>query len=285
MATWFDMLAAARARLGLTQADLAERSHVSANTIKAYEAGRRHPSRPYLAALLDALKIGREERNRILEDAGYASDGYEIGPWVYGRFMFTPDEAAAFIEQYDWPAFLLSEMMDVTSANAAAQRLWRVDLTREFLEPGARNLMSVVSDPRFAEHLANMPEALRVMASVFKGHHRGAETLDDPSPEFSAILNRFMAGDPAYLQVLLRAWQDAVPRTPKIRWEYPVVWSDPDAGMLRFRSIVNPASEPDGLAFNDWIPLDAQTWDGLRHLKELYPIGVSAQARRGISSQ
>ncbi len=271
MNKWFEMLADARVRLGLTQVDLAGLAHVSANTIKAYESGRRHPSRPYLAALLDALKIGRDERNRILEDAGYASDGYQIGPWVYSLFMFTPKEAAEFIEQYDWPAFLLSEMMNVTAANAAAQRLWRVDLTKEFLNPGDRNLMSVVSDPRFGKRLANMPEALRVMAAVFKGHHRGAETLDQPSPEFSAILNRFMNGDPAYLQVLLQAWQNAVPRTPKIRWEYPVIWTDPDVGTLRFRCLVNPASEPDGIAFNDWIPLDAPTWDGLRRLKELYP--------------
>ncbi len=265
------MLAAARVRLGLTQADLAERSHVSANTIKAYEAGRRHPSRPYLAALLDALKIGREERNRILENAGYASDGFEIGPMAYSGFTFTADEAAAFIEQYDWPAFLLAEMMDVTAANAVAQRLWRVDLTKEFLNPGERNLLSVVSDPRFGKRLVNMRDALRVMASVFKGHHRGAETLDSPSPVLGSILERFMAGDPAYLHVLLQSWQEAVPRTPKVRWEYPVVWADPDVGALRFRCLVTMASEPDGIAFNDWIPLDAQTWDGLRRLKELYP--------------
>jgi transcriptional regulator with XRE-family HTH domain len=271
MENWSDMLAAARTRLRLTQAELAALTHISANTIKAYEAGRRHPSRPYLVAMLDALKIGREERNRILLDAGYASDGYEIGPWVYGQFMFTSEEAAAFIEGYDWPAFLLTEMMDLAAANAAAQRLWHVDLTREFLEPGDRNLLSVVSDPRFGPRLANMPEALRVMASVFRGHHRGAETLDDPSPVFGAMLERFMTGDRAYLQMLLEAWQDAVPRTPKIRWEYPVVWSDPDVGTLRFRALVNPAAEPDGLAFNDWIPLDAQTWDGLRRLEDLYP--------------
>ena len=264
------MLAAARVRLGLTQADLAERSHVSANTIKAYEAGRRHPSRPYLAALLDALKIGREERNKILGDAGYVSDGYELGPWVYSGFMFTPNEAAEFIEQYDWPAFLLAEMLDVAAANAAAQRLWRVDLSTEFLNPGERNLLSLVSDPRFGTRLANMPDALRVMAAVMKGHHRGAESLDNPSPVLASILDGFMTGDPAYLQVLLQSWQDAVPRTPKIRWEYPVSWSEPEVGTLRFRCLVNPAAEPDGLAFNDWIPLDAQTWDGLRRLKELY---------------
>lgn len=265
------MLAAARGRLGLTQGDLAERSHVSANSIKAYEAGRRHASRPYLVAMLDALKIGREERNKILGDAGYASDGYDLGPWHYSSWAFSQDEAADFIEQYDWPAFLLGEMLDVTAANAAAQRLWRVDLSTQFLNPGDRNLLSVASNPQFGRRLANMPEVLRVMASVFKGHHRGAESIDNPSPELAAILERFMTGDPAYLQMLLEAWQDAVPRTPKIRWEYPVVWSDPEVGTLRFRCLVNPAAEPDGIEFNDWIPLDALTWDGLRRLVDLYP--------------
>ena len=53
---WFDMLAAARQRVGLSQAELAARSHVSAESIKAYERGKRHPSRPYLTAILDALR-------------------------------------------------------------------------------------------------------------------------------------------------------------------------------------------------------------------------------------
>lgn len=72
----------------------------------------------------------------------------------------------------------------------------------------------------------------------------------------------------SYIQPFLRAWQQAEPRTPKIRWEYPVVWSEPDFGTLRFRGMVNPASEPDGLSFNDWIPLDGETWAALRALQE-----------------
>ena len=50
-----------------------------------------------------------------------------------------------------------------------------------------------------------------------------------------------------------------------------MVWVDPDVGTLRFRAMVNTASEPDGLAFNDWIPLDAATWDGLARLEKLRP--------------
>ena len=34
-----------------------------AGLIKSYETGKRHPSRPYLTAILVALKVGREDRN------------------------------------------------------------------------------------------------------------------------------------------------------------------------------------------------------------------------------
>ncbi|HYM16117.1 MAG TPA: helix-turn-helix domain-containing protein [Dehalococcoidia bacterium] len=268
MAEWFDMLAKTRQRLALTQAQLAARAHISAPSLKSYESGRRHPSRPYLTAILDALKVDRMERNRILGAAGYATDSFELGPWPDSRFMFSTEEATAFIELHRWPAFLTNEMMEVVGANAVAQRLWGVDLDREFLDVADRNLLAVASDPRFADRCANLPEILDVMAAILKGHHRGPEAIENPSPHFASVLQRFLAGDPKYIQPFLKAWQEAEPRTPKIRWEYPVVWSDPLIGKLRFTGIVNPASEPDGLAFNDWIPLDAATWSAVERLPE-----------------
>ncbi len=251
----------------MSQGRLAELSRLSVEAVRSYENARRSPSREHLFAILDALKLDRSERNTILAAAGYASDAYELSPWPASRFMFTPEEAARFIEDYPWPAFVLNEMMEVSAANAAAQRLWSVDLNTEFLDPIERNLLGVASNPRFAARCTNLPEVLAVMAATFKGHHRGAESMEDPSPYFAAIMERFFAGDPNVIQPFLHAWQTAIPRTPKIRWEYPVVWEDPDVGPLRFRGMVNPASEPDGLSFNDWIPLDAATWTALERLK------------------
>ncbi len=59
-----------------------------------------------------------------------------------------------------------------------------------------------------------------------------------------------------------------MPRTPNIRWAWriPSFGEEPGVGVMRFRS-VNPASEPDGLGFNDWIPLDAATWHALHRLE------------------
>lgn len=269
MTEWLSMLRDARAKLGLDQAELAARAHISLPSLKAHETGRRHPSRPYLTAILDALKIDRSVRNQILASAGYATDSFELGSWPDSRFMFTPGEAAAFIDGHPWPAFILDEMMELTAANNMAQRLWRVDLATEFLAPLDRNMLALASTPRFADRCTNLPEILTVMASAFKGHFRGPETLDNPSPYFSSVLQRFFAGDPRFIQTFFTAWQNAEPATVKIRWQYPVIWTDPEVGTMQFRALVGPANEPDGLAFNDWIPINEATWAALTKLESV----------------
>src|SRR5450432_1607908 len=113
MDDWPQMLSKLRVDMGLTQAELATRAHISAHSLKAYETGRRHPSRPYLTAILEALKVERGARNKVIAAAGYASDAYEISPWPDSRFMFSVPEAAEFIATQPWPAFLCNEMMEV----------------------------------------------------------------------------------------------------------------------------------------------------------------------------
>ena len=267
MDEWHLMLARARIRLGVSQADLAARAHVSYASVKAYEQGKRHPSRPYLTAMLDALKIDRVERNLIMAAAGYASDGLSFRP-TNDDLTFTVEEAAREIERYQWPAFIVDEMMGVPCANRMAQRLWGVDLDREFLDPVERNLLSVASNPRFAERCVNLDEILAVMVAVWKGHHRGPESLDDPSPFFAAMLERFASGDPAVVGRFAHPWQTVPGRTAKLRWDYPVVWDAPGIGVMRFHAFASAASEPDGLSFNDWIPLDADTWLRLEQLRD-----------------
>jgi hypothetical protein len=44
---------------------------------------------------------------------------------------------------------------------------------------------------------------------------------------------------------------------------YPVVWNEPGIGRISFRAVVTTANEPAGLAFNDWIPADAESWEHL----------------------
>lgn len=50
------------------------------------------------------------------------------------------------------------------------------------------------------------------------------------------------------------------------RWSYRVVWRDLELGEMRFHCLVSTASEPDGLAFNDWHPVDSDTWSVLEQV-------------------
>ena len=38
------------------------------------------------------------------------------------------------------------------------------------------------------------------------------------------------------------------------------MWHGARGGKIRFHGIVTPANEREGLVFNDWIPVDAESW-------------------------
>ena len=261
-ANWGKELSGFRRGLHLSRHELATLSNVSAPTIKAYETGSRHPTRPLLVALLDALKLERTARNRLLMAAGFAPDGWVIGPDGLQGYMFDSREATEFVKTFRWPAFVMNDALEVVGVNALCEKLWGIDFEREFTTPLDRNMLRVASNPRFADKI-NWDEMVSVAIAVFKGHHRGAEDVEQGSPYFTELLGRFMEGDPKYVNRFFELWQSTAPRDPKVRWSYPVVWTEPGVGVLRFEAVVNTASAPDGLAFNDWIPLDAETWEAL----------------------
>lgn len=209
------------------------------------------------------LQIDRMQRNAILLSAGYAADGDQLGPDRTPGFMFSPDEARHHIEQMPWPAFVANEFLEVVSANSVAQRLWRVDFSHDLLRPLQRNLLGVASSKRFIGCVRNWDEALTYVLGVFKGHHRGPVDPDNPGPYFSKVMDDFFSGDAAYVARFESVWQRTAPLEHKVRWFYPVVWSEPGVGQMSFRCLVTTANDPDGLAFNDWIPEDATTWDNI----------------------
>jgi transcriptional regulator with XRE-family HTH domain len=259
MTEWFSLIASARQRLGLSQAELAERAYVSLPTVKAYEQGKRHPSRPYIVAMLDALKIEREERGAILQAAGYAHDWEKLGP-VAGDLDYDLDGAQEAIDKTPWPAFVVNENFEVVAANALVLKLWDVDLAREFTDVADRNMLVLASNPRFASHVLNWDESVGTFVGMFKAHHRGAEALDDPSPNFRATLERFLAGDPQYIGRFLKLWQEVPPKKNEQRWTYPMHWDAGGAGAIRFHCVVSNASFMRSWAFNDWIPRDSASW-------------------------
>jgi hypothetical protein len=243
-------------------------ARVSPATIKAYETGLRQPTRLYLVAILDALKVERHLRNDILTEAGFAPDGESLGALGVPHYMFSPEAAAEHIEQMPWPAFVMNEYTEVVAANSLVQVLWDIDLENEFPNPLDRNMLSVASNPRFADRVENWDEMMMQGIGVFKGHHRGPEDINNPNPYFAQVLERFLKGDPQYVGKLMQLWQETPPREPKVRWEYEIHWNEPGVGCMRFLSVVNTASEPNGLAFNDWMPVGAETWKNFEALQK-----------------
>ena len=267
MEEWRIQLRHARQHLRLSREAASRLSDVPAGTIKTYEIGRRRPPHAKLTALLTAYRLNRDEQRRILEGAGFASDGQPEAA-AGNHIWHTAEEAEAEVQRHAWPAYVIDEFSRVVAANDAVQCLWGVDLRHEFASPVERNLLSVASNPRFADRCINWDEAIGTILSVFKAHDWAPERVEDPGPYFAAVLEHFMKGDPKYVARFLKLWESA-PSTwdKKARWTFPVVWDEPGIGVMRFTSIASPANDPDGLAFNDWIPLDAETWQRLEQVK------------------
>lgn len=258
---WRTGLREQRERIGLDRKALAALAGVSAETIKSYEHGRRAPSRLHLVAVLDAMKVERGLRGELLVAAGFASDALDLGAEYVT--MRTRDEIVAEVEHYRWPSFISNDAMEVVGANAAAQRLWGVDMRVEFTDSIDRNLLSLASNPRFADHCQNWDAIITEMISIFKGHHQGPELLEHPSPYFAAVLDRFLKGDPGYVARFLRLWGSVEPAIGRRRWSYDVDWHVPSAGDVRMQCFVSNAHEQLALSFNDWIPIDAESWNTL----------------------
>lgn len=264
--SWGENLRAARQEVGLSREALARSAGVSAATVKSYEDGSRNPSRQMLVALLDALKVERQKRNAILVGAGFAPDGQFLGPSRLPDFMFTAEEAKDQVKQCPWPSFVVNEFMEVICVNEVCERLWGVDLDREFAPGIERNMLAVASSVRFAERMGNWDDLIRLAIGVFKGHYRGPEELDRASPYFAQVMVRYAQGEPRFVSRFTELWQETPPLGAKVRLMYPVVWQESGGHEMRFQAVVTTANENEGLAFNDWIPRDAATWEELGKL-------------------
>src|SRR5690606_4365543 len=208
---WAEQLKELRLSLKLSRQALAALAGVSPQTIKAYELGLRSPSQANLTAILDALRADRYLRNDILIGAGFAPDGGRLGP-ANDDYMFTLEEAREAIMGRPWPAHVNNELMEVLAANELMQRVWDVDLDREYNTPVERHMLTVAATPRFADRILNGKEMVSVGIAVMKGHHRGPErTPEGTSQYFQAVIQRLFEGDPHY-----RAeFEDAI--RPRIR--------------------------------------------------------------------
>jgi transcriptional regulator with XRE-family HTH domain len=264
---WVDRLRAWRLATGLSRESLAATAGVSAESIKAYETGRRRPPREVLVALLDELSVHALDRDTILAQAGYAPDGHMAGTDPANP-EHTFEEALEEIRSVEWPSVITNEAMDVVAANSVAQRLWGVDLTREFNTPVQRNMLAQMSNPRIADQMENWEEAIRILLTLVKGSFGDVAEDTEASKYFQAVMAQFLAGEPRYVQAAMRVWLEVEPRIFKWRFSYPISWRHPEHGVLRFHVVVNPVNRRERVTINDWIPLDGHTWESLRTMTD-----------------
>lgn len=266
MSTWAGQLRSLREQEGLTRAQLAQLASVAPATVKAYELGHRNPSRQLLTALLDALNADMFLRNSVLAGAGFAPDDRTPAERLPQEY-FSFGEALAEMDRSPFPCCLLSENMEILAANRLFQRAWEVDLRCELRGPYERSMVSALSTPRTADRILNWDEAMSLAISILKGHYGGeAAFAPDSNPYFAGAMEHFLAGDPGYVRRFLALWQSTPARQRKLRFAFPITLQHSQVGALRFLVQVNPADHQGSFTFNDWIPLDGPTWEGVAAL-------------------
>ena len=226
----------------------ADGAGLSQESIRAYETGRRHPTRDRLAAILQALGATTYEANEVLEAAGFSTPSTMFPVDEYPDYFFSIDELQAEVELVEWPEFVLNNANEVVAANSCAEALWGIDFAHErsTRTRAQLNLLSIASQQRFADRIVNWDECVATLAAVFKSRPMNPASLDEPDPYFSEVLQEFADGDPVFLAGLVQVWVATPARGAKVRWSYRAVWRDEEFGEMRFRSVVGTASEPAG---------------------------------------
>ena len=278
-ADWRSLLRAERQRLGFTQAHVAAKAGISAETVRKYETGGRTPDRAHLERLLVALDVAAMDRRSVLEAAGFRGPDTLFPPGTAPRYYFNRAELHEFVEHVPWPQFVADKLMEVVAANRAAQALWGIDFASETArrKRAQLNILAVAAERHFRERIINWDACLATMIGIVKALPEGGPELDGLGPLFEEVVGAYVTNDPSAIPRLLALWEKTPAQAAKVRWMYDIHWREPGVGDLHFRALVSVASEPDGLSFSDWIPLDATTHE---HLASLTAAGPSRMVQR-----
>jgi transcriptional regulator with XRE-family HTH domain len=262
---WSESLRDWRQKERLTQAEVASRSGLSPAAVRAYESASRHPSAAALQALIDAIGIPREDANRILASAGYAVDQYSVFNWGYEPASLETLRAEA--NGLPWPAHVTNQSFDVVHANRAFQAIMEIDLDYQYTEHGARNLISNVVDPWFAERMANWDEVIGFMAGLAKSDPRWhSDVAQQPAPWLQGPIQRLMAGDPALIQRFMAVWAAAEPIPHRLRQRFKIEWLYKGVQLMTFTCVLAIANIVDELHWNEWAPANIETWSILQSI-------------------
>lgn len=249
----------------VTQAELARRSGLSIEGIKAYESGRRRPSAEALKCIIHALGIPREDANRILGGAGYAIEWDAV---LIGRYApCSLEDLQREAESYPWPAYVTNQSFDVVVANKPFQAVFGVDLDTQYLEFGERSLLGGITRDEFARRLANWDEVVTFMCGLAKADPRwGSEDVAHHPPWLERPFKRLLEGNPARIRRLVELWQKAPPIPHRLRQRYRIEWLYRGEVLLIFEGRLVIGDLWAELHWNEWIPADSETWGALERI-------------------
>ena len=103
-ATWRYKFKKARKKLGLTRREVAVRSGVSLESVRAYEGGQRNPTKARLIQLLHAIEATTYDANEILEAAGYSTPASMFPEEEYPDYFFSIEQLQSEVELVQWPS-------------------------------------------------------------------------------------------------------------------------------------------------------------------------------------
>lgn len=254
---WSLALRKHRERVGLSRSLLALRAGISEPAVKAFEWGTRRPKEATLAAIVDVLGLTREEANPIRLAMGHPDDWYAI---LHDRFRPDAVDLAAEVDLCPWPVYVTNQGIDVVYFNKPFQRVMRVDLSRDFLGHGERNLISQLGNPRFAELIANFDELVTFMIGMVKGDPRWGESPERPAPWLQTRVEMFLRGDASLVARVLDIWAKAPAIAHGARHTYGVRVHHESGGVMRFRGSTSIADLWSELTWQEWVPEDGATW-------------------------
>ena len=283
---WRSALRRARHGAGISMEAVAKLSGLSYETVRGYENGRRSPTRDSLLKVLVALKITAAEANAIVEQAGFAPEAALYPAHEFPEYYYRLEELQRIVENRPWPSFATNDAMRVVAANRTVQRLWGINFAREKRKQSSDqlSLFRVGGDYRFVDRVTNWAEIVSAIASINKGRPRRI-VQTALAPGVVAAMEATAGGDADYLKALLMIWKKAKPAPARVQWDVPLIWRDPEFGEMRFVDTVSVASESDVLQFQDWHPIDGETWQVLEKViaRSARPRATKPKARRGPS--
>jgi len=262
---WRVRLKVWREHIGMTWPELARRSGLAQATLKAYANGSRQPSREALEAVISALGIPREEAEEIIQNAGYATDPEAI--FGSRAEALSLQDLAREGDGCPWPTYVSNQSFDVLYANRALQAIFDVDLDYEYQGFGERNLLGGITHEEFACRVGNWDELVTFMIGLAKGDPRwGTDAMMTPPPWLERPIKRFFEGNPARIQRFSELWGSAPPLRHRVRHRYRIRWVYRPGTILNFRGLLSLADLRTELHWNEWVPLDVETWQSLSEI-------------------